>query len=348
MKTSARGIALLIALSVVPARAQSLSSELDLTGGYSGEEIGAAATQLRIFGDAIGGVRYFSEIAWGTRWSGDDPVLGGTLIGVDPIGSDVFGAAYPYREHPVLMEIYGERYFMPRKMVFGIKAGRFRTPFGIYNRSDHAYSGFIRGPLIRYDGYFALSNNYMENGVFGMAGIPQLFVEGSLGRPHDVGSSQRRDGNDYAVRIQGYHGPFIVGVSRTSSKPYLPARFAPGRQAFNGFDFRWAVLNGVLLRGEILKGHSHENHVSTLGYYADALIHRAGMGPFTAVLRAESLDYNADPIRARSARRFTMGTKVVVPGPVTLQLNYMRQDGDLPRIYDSSLDFSVTYSIRYH
>jgi hypothetical protein len=28
-------------------------------------------------------------------------------------------------------------------------------------------------------------------------------------------------------------------------------------------------------------------------------------------------------------------------------VNFMHQDGDMPRIYDSSVDFSVTYSIRY-
>jgi hypothetical protein len=70
------------------------------------------------------------------------------------------------------------------------------------------------------------------------------------------------------------------------------------------------------------------------------------MGPFTAVVRGESLDYTAPSPRARSASRFTIGTRVRLPGRVTTQVNYLRQQGDMPRIYDSSLDVSFTYSLR--
>jgi hypothetical protein len=35
-----------------------------------------------------------------------------------------------------------------------------------------------------------------------------------------------------------------------------------------------------------------------------------------------------------------------LPGPVTLQLNYLRQHGDLPHIKTKSIDLSVTYSLR--
>ena len=34
-----------------------------------------------------------------------DPVIGGGLSGVDPTGTDVFGAAYPYGGRTVLMEM---------------------------------------------------------------------------------------------------------------------------------------------------------------------------------------------------------------------------------------------------
>jgi hypothetical protein len=37
---------------------------------------------------------------------------------------------------------------------------------------------------------------------------------------------------------------------------------------------------------------------------------------------------------------------VRLPGPVTVQLNYLRQDGDLPHIKARSLDIGATYSIR--
>ena len=328
------------------AHAQGVSAELDVTSGYSGEEVGAAASQVRIFGDAPAGVAFFLDAAWGDRWAGDAPVVGEPLNGADPIGTDVFGAAYPYGGRVTLMEVFAERYFRPRGALLGVRAGRFRTPFGIYGRSDHGYTGFVRPPLIRYDGYYGVSNNWLEEGVTFTAGVPRLFVEGSIGRPRDAGAAVRRPGTDGTVRVQGYHRSLIVGVSHMRSNPYLPARFAVGRQAFNGLDIRWTHSAGFQARGELLKGHSHEGGVSTTGWYVDGFVHRPGMGPFTAVIRGESMIYTAPAPRAREARRLTLGTRVRWPGPVTVQVNYVRQRGDLPRIKNHAIDVSATYSIK--
>ncbi len=338
--------AALVLVASASARAQStIAAEVDLTAGYSGEEIRATASQLRLFGRAPGGVDFFAEAAWGDRWAGDAPVVGGGLNGVDPMGSDVFGAAYPYGGRTELMEIYAERYFRPRGAIFGVRAGRFRMPFGIYSRSDYGYSGFLRPPLIRYDGYFGVSNNWLEEGAMVTAGVPQLLVEASVSRPHDVGFAIRREGTDASIRVQGYRGQFVLGASYARSNPYLPTRFAVGRQAFSGVDARWAHPSGLQARGEFLKGHSYEG-VSTIGFYVDGIVHRPGMGPFTAVIRGEWLDYEASPPRARMAKRLTLGTRVRLPGPVTVQLNYLRQRGDLPHIKTHSVDFSATYSFR--
>jgi hypothetical protein len=137
----------------------------------------------------------------------------------------------------------------------------------------------------------------------------------------------------------------VFGVSHARSNPDLPQRFAVGRQAFTGIDLRWAHGAGVQARGELIKGHSYEG-VSTTGWYVDGQLHRPGMGPFTAVVRGESLDYTAPSPRDRSAQRFTIGTRVRLPGPVTVQVNYLRQRGDLPHIKAHSVDLSATYSIR--
>lgn len=217
---------LLIAFSGVQLHAQAISSELDLTAGYSGEEIGAAASQIRLFGEAPARVVFFVEAAWGDRRAGDAPVVGERLSGVDPIGTDVFGAAYPYSGRVVVMEAFAEKYFKPGGALLGVRAGRFRTPFGIYHRTDHGYSGFLRPPLIRYDGYFGLSNNWLEEGVTLTVGMPQLFIKGSVSRPHDVGFAKRRNGTDGSIRLQGYRGAFVAGVSYARSNPYLSPRFA--------------------------------------------------------------------------------------------------------------------------
>lgn len=331
------------------AGAQTASAEVDVTGGYSFEEIKGAAVQTRVFGDTgkKSGVQFFAEAAWGQRWAGDDPFVGTAVIGMDPMGTDVFGAAYPYNKKIDLIEAYGERFFHPRGFVLGARGGQFRTPFGIYNRSDYGYSGFIRPPLIRYDGYFALSNNYLERGAMFTAGVPALFLEMSVGRPHDIGSSHRRPGVDGSIRVQGYFRSIIIGASHVRSNPYMPAFFAHGRQVFNGIDARWAHHTGVQLRGEFVRGRSYDG-VLTNGFYVDGALHHIGMGPFTGVARIEATDYQARPPFARSAHRFTIGARLRLPAYVTAQVNYMHQHGDLPRIYDNSVDFTVTYSIRYH
>lgn len=59
------------------------------------------------------------------------------------------------------------------------------------------------------------------------------------------------------------------------------------------------------------------------------------------------LDYDTAPPRARFGRRLTLGTRVRWPGPVTVQVNYLRQRGDLPYIKKHSVDFSATYSLRF-
>jgi hypothetical protein len=350
MKASAVLCFLAIVGFTTPAsvHAQTPSVELDLTGGYSGEEIRAAAAQARAFGevDPRSRIQYFAELAWGQRWADTPPVAGSELIGADPIGSDAFGAAYPYRKNVRVVEAYAERMFRPGAAMLIVRAGQYRTPFGIYDRSSYGYSGFIRPPLIRYDGYFGLSNNYTERGAMVTAGVPQLFVEASLGKPNDLGSSQRREGTDTSVRVQAYRGDFIIGVSHARSEPYLPAFFAFGRQRFTGTDVRWTHPSGIQLRGEFLHGHSFDG-VTTDGWYVDGFVHHVGMGPFTAVTRVESMVYTAAAPFARSEHRFTLGTRVRVPGDATVQMNYMRQRGDLTRIYDNSVDVAVTYSFRY-
>jgi hypothetical protein len=342
------GATLIIWAVASTAHGQTASAELDVTGGRSGEEVKAAAAQGRVFGEAGAGINYFAEAAWGQRWSSEDEDedYSGGLIGADPMGTDVFGAAYPYNKRMQVTEAYAERFFHPRGAMLGVRAGQFRTPFGIYSRSDYGYSGFIRPPLIRYDGYFALSNNYYERGATFTAGIPRLFVEASLGRPHDIGSSHRRAGTDGSIRAQGYYRAFIIGVSHARSNPYFPQEFAFGRQAFTGVDARFAHSSGVQLRGEFLRGRSFTG-VSTTGGYVDGSVHHVGMGPFTAVARGESLVYTASAPFARSGRRLTVGARVRLPGYLTAQVNYVRQGGDLPRIHNNSLDFTVTYSLRY-
>ena len=325
-------IAMLAAtLHASPARAQSLAAEADVTAGYSTDEVAAVATQLRAFGDVKGGIRYFLETAWARRTDKD---------------TDAFAAAYPYGGHAEVIETYGERLFTPRKGLVGIRAGRYRTPFGIAGRSDHAYSGFLRAPLVRYDDNFALSNTFLEHGADLMVGVPQLYVETSLGVPADVGDVRRRSGFDSVVRAQGYYGSWIVGASYIRTQPTQPESFASGRAEFTGVDIRW-TRNGVVGRGEWITGQPFDG-TTTDGWYADLLLHRVAMGPVTAVLRAEQLTYHAMPEFALHETRVTIGAKVRLPRGFSAQANLLHQSGNLPAYRATPVDLALSYSFRIH
>jgi len=319
-------------LREVPAHAQALTAEVAVTVGASTDnnEV-AAATQVRIFGDARAGIRYFAEASWARTTEGD---------------SDAFGAAYPYGNQLQVVESYGERIFTPQGSLLAVRAGRYRTPFGISSGSDHAYTGFLRAPLIRYGGYFALSNNFLEHGVDVLVGSPRLSLEGSLGRPADIGAAVRRPGMDGVVRVQAYAGPFIIGVSHIRTSPYQPALFSSGRTEFTGVDARF-MREGIQVRGEIITGHPFDG-VSTTGWYADAIVHHVGMGPVTAVARVEQLDYDTPvSVFVLHTRRQTFGARVRLLDTLSAQVNLLHQTGQLDATYGPrALDVAMTYTFR--
>jgi hypothetical protein len=325
-------LALTVAMGLVgtpTARAQSVTAEAAMTAGVSSDEIAAAATQLRAFGDAPFGIRYFVEAAWARTGS----------------ESDAFGAAYPYHSRVQAIEAYGEWFAEVPRGVAGVRAGRFRAPFGISNASDHAYSGFLRAPLIRYDGYFALSNNFLEHGIAVLAGVPRFTVEASVGRPADVGTAIRRPGVDTIVRAQGAVGRAVVGVSHIRTLPYQSPRFAFGRAEFTGVDVRW-MLGGVQLRGEWIGGQPFDG-TTTTGWYGDVIVHRPGMGPVTAVARVEQLDYETTPEHELHSKRQTVGARVRVLDNLSAQINLMHHTGLRYQLRRTSMDAGLTYSVRY-
>jgi hypothetical protein len=326
-----RFVPLAVALSLAAGQAagQSLTTEAAMTAGASSDSVLAAATQLRAFGEGPLRIRYFVETAWARTGS----------------ESDAFGAAYPYGGRLQAIESYGEWFASPAGALVVVRGGRYRTPFGISTGSDHAYNGFLRAPLIRYDGYYALSNSFLEHGVDVLAGVPRLTVEASFGRPADVGEAVRRGGLDQVVRVQSAIGQAIIGVSHLRTKPYQNPRWALGDAVFTGVDVRW-MAGGVQLRGEWIGGRPFDG-TTTTGWYADAIVHRQGMGPVTAVARVEKLDYDTTPDRALHSQRQTLGARVRVIEGLAAQVNLMHHRGLLYQPRSTSLDVGVTYSIRH-
>ena len=328
-----RAVAVAIVASLfanVVAHGQSLTSEAAVTTGVSSEEQTAvAATQVRIFGDATSDVRYFAEVAWGATNEAD---------------VDAFGAAYPYRNRVQIIEGYADRMFRPGGAIVGVKGGRYRPPFGISDSSDFAYEGFLRAPLIRYDGYFALSNNFLEQGADVIVGVPELTLETSIGAPADVGTAVRRSGTDAVLRVRGAVGSFILGASYIHTQPYQPAFFAQGASRFAGVDVRW-MRSGVQLRGEWVGGRPFDG-TSTFGWYGDAIVHRPRMGPVTAVARVERLAYNAVSPFDLAATRQTLGARVRITSQISIDANLIHQTGGVAKYSTTPFDIGVTYTIR--
>jgi hypothetical protein len=329
MKRLLAAIGFVVAAST-PALAQSVASEVSVTGGTSTDEVTAGALQGRVFADTSW-MRVFGEASWAT---------------VAGPHSDAFSAAYPYERRIEIMEAYGERTFHGRHALLGVRAGRFRTPFGISGGSDHGYGGFIRAPFIRYAGYWALANTFLEHGVNVVAGVPSLQAEYTLGTPSDVGEDdkKRRPGADQVVRVQGYYGDVVVGASHIRTQPYQPARYARGRAIFNGFDVRW-MRGGFQLRGEWLDGQPFDR-THTRGGYLDAFLHRREMGPVTALARIEVLDYDAGA-RSVLAKRATVGARVQVADGLYATLNGSHSMGALYSEHRNSVDLGLTYTVRF-
>ena len=322
-------LAIALCLAAGQAAGQSITTEAAMTAGASTDDALAAATQIRAFGDAPLGIRYYVETAWARTGS----------------ESDAFGAAYPYEGPLKPIETYGEWYARVPRAVATVRAGRYRTPFGISSASDHAYNGFLRAPLMRYDGYYALSNNFLEHGVDILAGVPRLTVEASFGRPADVGEAVRREGLDRVLRVQSALGQAVVGVSHIRTKPYQDPRWARGDAEFTGVDVRW-MAGGVQLRGEWIGGQPFDG-TSTTGWYADAIFHRRSMGPVTAVARVERLDYDTKPEHTLHSRRQTVGARVRVLDGLSAQINVLRHTGLLEQARGAAVDVGVTYSVRH-
>ena len=328
-------LALVWACSVSSAMAQSVTGEVSVTGGVSTDRVAGGATQARVFGDAPW-FRYYVEGAWTKLAAG----AGGEE-------SEAFATAYPYEGPPRVMEAYLEKLVDRGRFVGGIRAGRFRTPFGIHDAGDHAYVGFLRAPLVRYEGYWALSNTFLEHGVNLVAGTSFLQAEVTAARPADVSDDvRRRAGTDTVVRVQGYRGPLVVGVSHVRSPTYGPVAYTTGQMVFTGVDARW-MSAGVQLRGEWLVGRPW-NGSSTEGGYLDALIHRPFMGPLSVVARVEALEYR-EPLNiySSSVRGAAIGGRVKLMDGLHGQVNVTHRPSEPHGPSVTATDVALTYTVRY-
>jgi hypothetical protein len=322
-------LALLWAPRAAAAQEADVTTEVDVTVGRSTEDVRAAGSQVRVFGALVRDWRFYAEASWADTWGEH---------------SDAFGSAYPYNHRVRPMELYVEKTAITPRAMWGLKTGRYRAPFGLYGRSDHAYTGFLRAPLIRYGGYWALSNNFLETGASVVAGTPRVFGEISLGIPQDEDDLHRARGFDRVGRVQASVGDVIVGASYIHTQPFKEQFWAQGDTEFAGIDARW-MRGGVQLRGEWINGHPFAG-TRTFGGYADLMVHRQFMGPVTAVLRAERLDYEAGRFSS-FPRRYTAGAKVRLSSLLVAHVNVLHEPPYDDEGAETALDVALTFSLRH-
>jgi hypothetical protein len=275
-----------------------------------------------VFGELRPGLRFYAE-ASAAGHSGPD--------------SDAFAAAYDYGNRLQASETYVEQQFRQGHVLSGARAGRYRTPFGIYNGSDYAYNGFLRPPLVRYGYYQGVSNYWIEGGVDYFVGPPQLQLEASLGTPQEADPARR--GLDTALRVQGYRGPVILGASYLKTHPSSSAGSIHGSGQFTGVDARW-MRNGLQLRCEWIHGSNFAGARSQ-GWYVDALIHRPGLGLVTPILRYEEYRFTM-PGHPVDWQRWTAGARVRITPSRAGSINLILIHG-----WNGALDVGVTHTVRF-
>ena len=324
------------------ASAQAVTTETDVTVGRSSDGTTGAAAQARVFGASRSDWRFFFETSWGL-------VDGGKY-------SDAFSSAYPYDRRLRPMEMYLEKTnHSASGRVFGVRTGRYRTPFGISGRSDHAYLGFLRAPMIRYPWNWALSSTYMDLGANVLVGRPAFSIETSIGTPADEGEAPRRRGVTAAVRSQAYVKSVILGASYINSAVADTDPHVSGRLALAGIDGRW-MFGGIQVRGEWVIGRA-DSESTTRGGYLDVIGHHRTMGPVTLVARLEHLDwdYPPEPELAVYPRRLTVGARVRVARDLHVQIGALRNFCRTPRDGDvftfaapsTTFDAAITWSRRF-
>jgi len=321
---------LLLTMTGGNASSQGLVTELETTFGYSTEGIRTAAGQLRTFGEVRPGVRLYVEAVAADRTEAE---------------SDAFSAGYSYATNLALTESYLEHHFREGRSPAGVRAGRFRPPFGLYDRSEHAYNGFLRPPLVRLGYWQGVSNYWLDSGVSLFGGSPSLQVEASVGAPgedRDALTSRAR-GSSLVARVQTQQRNLVAGVSYVKTRPYPAGPWVAGHGEFTGIDARW-MSRGVQLRGEWIGGRPFDG-ARTTGWYLDARVHRVDLGPIMPVLRYEEYSYEAGPMDV-SWERLTAGARVRVTPALTAQVNMLLQSGATPGS-SGALDVALTHTRRF-
>ena len=177
-----------------------------------------------------------------------------------------------------------------------MRAGRFRTPFGLHGRRTRLH-GFLRAPLIATRFHWALSNTFLEHGVNVMVAPTRCQFRihgGASGRRWRTAAPRRLD----QVCAQGYHGDSSSATATSDAAYRTPAMPRARRLQRRRRPPGCAAACSCAVNG------STDSRATAC---TRAALHRRLRqsqrdGPITALARMEVLDYDAGA-RSVLARR---------------------------------------------
>jgi hypothetical protein len=198
------------------------------------------------------------------------------------------------------------------------RLGRFRLPFGIYDRSEVDYSGFAEPALVKSQGVIGAHLTRSGTGAQWIwAGAPWRLQVSLANDDPPGGFSLRASGGAGTLRIERLLGPWLLGLDG-----YLGRARGPefgGRASALGLDWRWATP-WLQFRGEALLGGGAAG--GERGIHADLWYHVPAIPDLTALARLETAR-----VGGASRSRATLGARYRLRrGPdVTLAVNLLQE-----------------------
>ncbi|MDO8586503.1 MAG: porin [Armatimonadota bacterium] len=200
-----------------------------------------------------------------------------------------------------------EAYLDTKRKGLAVRAGKFRTPFGIHQPAEIDYFGFINRPIAKDAPAAGMSLSRASNGVRFSTGKPEMEIQLSiLDGTEEMNSAV---GRNVLFRAQRYAGHLITGFNAYQGHNADAQRFNVW-----GVDWRYSKPH-LIVRGEALKGSLGPDRLQ--GGYVDVFYHFATIPALTLFARMEALSEN-------STRAVTGGCKYVLSRKSTLNVNWRR------------------------
>jgi len=226
-------------------------------------------------------------------------------------------------------EFFTEEAFLSVETPLGtVKAGKFRLPFGIYNRSEQDYMGILQKPVVKGETSMPFHLAKEDAGILLSGGSPKLGYETALMNSQGDALNGIESGlKDFSLHLQTYAEPLILGVNIYRGSFLTPIHSVPVRQKARVEGLDWRIsFPYLILRGEFISGEQESGTVdlNVRGYYQDAFYHFPTIPELTGILRVEAIR-RTSPSSEGNIRQVILGAKYFLRPSLTLSINASRK-----------------------